>query len=102
MTFYHITRQYVLHRVAPCSYLTLSGEKRVHRPHVRRRAILAFRALSVYDPELLKRVASKVQKRLRDPEPSVIGAALVVSSEVVRTSSCDLFFHPHALYRLGF
>ena len=54
------------------------------RPQIRRRALLAFRALARYDPEPLKRVASKVQKHLRDTEPSVVGAALVVCADVVR------------------
>jgi len=53
-------------------------------PHVRRRALLALRALSNYDAELMKRVTVKVQKRLRDPDPAVVGAALVVSADVVR------------------
>ncbi|KAJ7128916.1 armadillo-type protein [Mycena crocata] len=53
-------------------------------PHVRRRALLACSALSRYQPDLLQRVTSKVLKRLRDPHPVVVGAALIVSSELVR------------------
>ena len=52
-------------------------------PHVRRRALLAFRALSNHDPELMKRVVVKMQKRLRDADPAVVGAALVVSADAV-------------------
>jgi vesicle coat complex subunit len=69
--------------------LTYGYDHGNHRPLVRRRALLAFRALSVYDPELMKRVISKVQKRLRDPDPSVVGAALAVSADVVCRSVAD-------------
>ena len=55
-----------------------------NRPQIRRRVLLAFRALARYGSEPLKRVASKAQKRLRDTEPSVVGAALVVCADVVR------------------
>ena len=44
---------------------------------------MAFRALSVHDPELMKRIVIKVQKRLKDPDPAVVGAALIVSVDVV-------------------
>lgn len=56
----------------------------VRRPNVRRRALLAFRALSAHDPELMKRVVPKIQKRLEDSEHSVVGAALLVAADVVR------------------
>ncbi|KIM91944.1 hypothetical protein PILCRDRAFT_108 [Piloderma croceum F 1598] len=56
-------------------------------PHVRRRALLALRALANHDAELMKRVTVKVQKRLRDADPGVVGAALVVSADVARLST---------------
>ncbi|KAJ6497850.1 armadillo-type protein [Mycena sanguinolenta] len=53
-------------------------------PHVRRRALLACSSLSRYEPELLRRVTSKVLKRLRDHHPEVVGAALAVSLEIFK------------------
>ncbi|KAJ7251814.1 ARM repeat-containing protein [Mycena haematopus] len=53
-------------------------------PHVRRRALLACSALSRYEPELLRRVTSKLLKRLRDHHPEVVGAALTVSLELFK------------------
>ncbi|KAJ7755738.1 armadillo-type protein [Mycena maculata] len=53
-------------------------------PHVRRRALLACSALARYEPDLLRRITSKVLKRLRDPHPAVTGAALTVSVELVK------------------
>ncbi|KAJ7039210.1 armadillo-type protein [Mycena alexandri] len=49
-------------------------------PHVRRRALLACSALARYEPDLLRRITSKVLKRLRDQHSAVVGAALTVSS----------------------
>lgn len=34
----------------------------------------------------MKRVIPKVQKRLKDPDPAVVGAALIVSADVVSGS----------------
>ncbi|KAJ7782899.1 armadillo-type protein [Mycena metata] len=51
-------------------------------PHVRRRALLACSALARYEPDLLRRITSKVLKRLRDHHAAVVGAALTVSSEL--------------------
>ncbi|KAJ7497085.1 armadillo-type protein [Mycena latifolia] len=53
-------------------------------PHVRRRALLACSALSHYEPDLLRRTTSKVLKRLRDPYPMVLSAALTASVELVK------------------
>ncbi|KAF7375959.1 Adaptin-N domain-containing protein [Mycena sanguinolenta] len=53
-------------------------------PHVRRRALLACSALSRHEPELLRRVTSKVLKRLRDHHPEVVDAALTVSLELFK------------------
>ena len=64
------------------------------RYHVRRRALLAFRALSAHDPELVKRIIPKVQKRLKDSESSVVGAALLVSADVVGANSVERIYFP--------
>ncbi|KAJ6593663.1 ARM repeat-containing protein [Mycena capillaripes] len=53
-------------------------------PHVRRRALLACSALSRFEPDLLRRITSKVLKRLRDQYPSVVGAALKLSLELFK------------------
>lgn len=64
----------------------------VLRYHVRRRALLAFRTLSAHDPELVKRIIPKVQKRLKDSESSVVGAALLVSADVVGAPVERIYF----------
>lgn len=55
-----------------------------YRPHVRRRALLAFSALSRYEPDLLRRITPKVLMRLQDSSPEVVGAALTVSRELIK------------------
>ncbi|RDB25374.1 AP-4 complex subunit epsilon-1 [Hypsizygus marmoreus] len=46
-------------------------------PHVRRRALLAFRSLSSHQPELLIRIARQVIRRVEDRDLSVSSAALI-------------------------
>jgi AP-4 complex subunit epsilon-1 len=46
------------------------------RAHVRRRALLAFRALAARSPNVLRHVINKMGNRLRDEDASVVGAAL--------------------------
>ncbi|KAF9474581.1 ARM repeat-containing protein [Pholiota conissans] len=55
-------------------------------PHVRRRALLAFRALSKHNSALLDRIHGSVLKRLKDADSSVVQAALVLA----RTMSNDV------------
>lgn len=54
--------------------------------HVRRRALLALRALSKEQPDLIKPVIPKVQKRLEDSETAVVSAALIVVTDLVKAS----------------
>ncbi|EDR09136.1 uncharacterized protein LACBIDRAFT_296456 [Laccaria bicolor S238N-H82] len=54
-------------------------------PHVRRRALLALRSLSRYEPQLLTRATSTIQKRLKDPDPSVASSALIFASDIPDT-----------------
>lgn len=55
-------------------------------PHVRRRTLLAFRALSQHDSELLRRITNKVQRRLNDADHAVVSAAMIVSTDLVNVS----------------
>jgi AP-4 complex subunit epsilon-1 len=48
--------------------------------HVRRRALLAIQALSNHNPELLTRLHGTVIQMLRDPDKTVIKAALIVAT----------------------
>lgn len=69
-------------------YPWIGFHKQTHcRPHVRRRALLACSALSRYEPDLLRRVTSKVLRRLRDQHSEVVDAALAVSLELVKVCS---------------
>lgn len=63
-----------------------------YRPHVRRRALLVFRSLSRHDPEVLQRITGKIIKRLTDTQPTVVGAALLVSSDLSQVSHHALLF----------
>ncbi|KAF5385880.1 hypothetical protein D9615_002371 [Tricholomella constricta] len=61
-----------------------SSDYMAYRPHVRRRALLAFRSLAHHHPELLSRIGRKVVTRLEDPNPSVASAALVLSAHCAK------------------
>jgi AP-4 complex subunit epsilon-1 len=61
-----------------------------HSLHVRRRAILAFRALSRHDPEIMKGVVSELQRRLQDPQYAVVNAALIACSELAQVSAVHI------------
>jgi AP-4 complex subunit epsilon-1 len=52
----------------------------LYSSHVRRRALLAIRALSRHNPELLTRLHGKVIKILRDSDEKVVKAALTVAT----------------------
>lgn len=49
------------------------------RLHIRRRALLAFRALGAHESYILQDVIRKMRQRLQDPDPTVASAALTVS-----------------------
>ncbi|KAI5823685.1 ARM repeat-containing protein [Schizophyllum commune Tattone D] len=51
--------------------------------HVRRRALLAFRALAEHDAALLHRISGDITKRLHDTYPVVLNAALAVAIAAV-------------------
>ncbi|KAH8814730.1 armadillo-type protein [Flagelloscypha sp. PMI_526] len=53
-------------------------------PSVRRRALLAFKALCPLNPELLFRIESKILKRLRDEDQGVVNAALFSAAVLVK------------------
>ncbi|KAJ7072535.1 armadillo-type protein [Mycena amicta] len=53
-------------------------------PHVRRRALLATSALSRHEPDILRRIKSKVYKRIQDSNAAVAGIALVVCLELIK------------------
>ncbi|KAF9070899.1 armadillo-type protein [Rhodocollybia butyracea] len=48
-------------------------------PQVRRRALLASKALSFHDSDLMNRIQQDVTRRVRDLEPDVCNAALIVA-----------------------
>ncbi|KAJ3554475.1 hypothetical protein NM688_g3093 [Phlebia brevispora] len=52
-------------------------------PHVRRRTLYTFQALSTCHRDILERVAEKINQRLRDQEPVVVTAALSVSLDLL-------------------
>lgn len=51
---------------------------------------MAFRSLSRYQPEILTTVASKLIKRINDPQPSVSSAALIIGSILSHASSLKI------------
>ncbi|KAL0956162.1 hypothetical protein HGRIS_002322 [Hohenbuehelia grisea] len=58
-------------------------------PIVRRRALVAVRALSRHDSELLVKIATKLIKRMKDPHMNVARAAVLVSTDLVKNASND-------------
>ena len=76
--------------------------------HVRRRSLLALRALSKEQPDLIKPVITKTRKRLQDSEPAVANAALVVVFDLVNVSlgvylsNRDLHFASSPLFLLRY
>ncbi|KAI0372895.1 ARM repeat-containing protein [Pilatotrama ljubarskyi] len=52
--------------------------------NVKRRALLAFDKLSEQDPNILRDIVSPARKRLLDPEPVVVMAALTLSETLLR------------------
>ncbi|TFK44520.1 armadillo-type protein [Crucibulum laeve] len=53
-------------------------------PYIRRRALLAFRSLARHDTDILTPITSKVLRRLKDTEDSVVNAALIVASDITK------------------
>lgn len=68
--------------------LILSGNLSTLNParsvDIRRRALLAFNRLAEQDPDILKDIASKARKRVADPEPVVVMAALSLCETLAR------------------
>ncbi|OCH93386.1 ARM repeat-containing protein [Obba rivulosa] len=58
-------------------------------PYVRRRSLLAFKTLSAHEPDILKEIVDKTVKRLSDPDPSVVSAALAVSMIIAERGFSD-------------
>ncbi|TCD66013.1 hypothetical protein EIP91_001913 [Steccherinum ochraceum] len=64
-------------------------------PHIRRRALLAFRTLSEQDTDVLKKMLDKMRKRMNDQDLSVVDAALTLSIVLVRVKLMSgEHFHP--------
>ena len=59
----------------------------VHRPDVKRRALLAFHKLSEYDPDILRDIVSKARKRLGDSDPLVVCAAFTLAEKLLKVRS---------------
>ncbi|KAK0212386.1 armadillo-type protein [Desarmillaria ectypa] len=57
-------------------------------PHIRRRALLVYRALSRHDPDLMKPIIPTVMKRMKDHDPSVSGSAIAISTSI--PDNCDI------------
>ncbi len=58
------------------------------RPHVRRRALLALRALSIAHRDILQYIGTdKLQHRLRESDATVASAALLIASNLIEVCS---------------
>ncbi|KAG7449785.1 ARM repeat-containing protein [Guyanagaster necrorhizus] len=82
-----------------------------YSPHIRRRALLAYRALSRHDTDLIKRIIPTVMKRMKDRDPSVSGSAIAISTSIPDNrdiqklinelfSSASTIGHPESRYWL--
>ncbi|KAI0748602.1 ARM repeat-containing protein [Daedaleopsis nitida] len=57
-----------------------------YSPHVKRRTLLAFDTLSQLEPNILQDIVSKTGKRLKDPDPIVVGSALRLGNTLVNAN----------------
>ncbi|PBK74014.1 ARM repeat-containing protein [Armillaria solidipes] len=80
-------------------------------PHIRRRALMVYRALSRHDLDLMKPVIPTVMKRMKDHDSSVSGAAISISASIPDNrdihkltnelfSSASTIGHPESRYWL--
>ncbi|KAK0241249.1 armadillo-type protein [Armillaria nabsnona] len=80
-------------------------------PHIRRRALMVYRALSRHDPDLMKPIIPTVMKRMKDHNASVSGAAISISASIPDNrdihkltnelfSSASTIGHPESRYWL--
>ncbi|KAJ3749216.1 armadillo-type protein [Lentinula detonsa] len=51
-------------------------------PQIRRRALLALKALSVFDSDIMSKVHADIMERIKDPDDSVCNAALITASRL--------------------
>ncbi|KAK0486295.1 armadillo-type protein [Armillaria novae-zelandiae] len=80
-------------------------------PHIRRRALMVYRAFSRHDPDLMKPIIPTVMKRMKDHDSSVSGAAISISASIPDNrdihklanelfSSASTIGHPESRYWL--
>ena len=60
--------------------MILTKRRYCGRPHVRRKTLLAVRALATHDPSIMQWLSKDVSERLRDPDPAVVGIAIAICS----------------------
>lgn len=65
------------------------------RPQVRRRALLAFRAMSTRSPGVLRHIIDKMGNRVRDQDATVAGAALATCIPLIEVRFSADFFLPN-------
>ncbi|KAK0494902.1 armadillo-type protein [Armillaria luteobubalina] len=80
-------------------------------PHIRRRALMVYRAFSRHDPDLMKPIIPTVMKRMKDHDSSVSSAAISISASIPDNrdihkltnelfSSASTIGHPESRYWL--
>ncbi|KAF9018010.1 ARM repeat-containing protein [Hymenopellis radicata] len=65
-------------------------------PHVRRRVLLTFRALSRHDEGIMQTLAHTLCRRLKDPDASISAAALMASTAFGKSD--ELYKHVNELF----
>ncbi|KAF9647646.1 ARM repeat-containing protein [Thelephora ganbajun] len=78
--------QYPLEDIIPAVQTRLYDILSHNSPHVRRRALLALRALSRKQQSIIEPMTVKVQKRLRDLDSGVANTALILIPDLVQAS----------------
>ena len=81
----------------PLSVVTITPS----RPHIRKRALHAIRALAECDSVMLKGLSPEISRLLRDKDQAVVGSALTVCISLHKVGSCRNVFWGHFLTFLG-
>ncbi|KAJ4468322.1 armadillo-type protein [Lentinula aciculospora] len=61
-------------------------------PQIRRRALLALNALSIFDFDLMSEAQQDIIARIEDPDDTVCNAALVTASTLYKVCICSTYF----------
>ena len=77
----------------PMSEVTITPS----RPHIRKRALHAIRALVGFDSAMLRGLSPEISRRLHDKDQAVVGSALTLCISLHKVGSCRSVSWDHFL-----